>query len=68
MSVPSFSFLRNKTANVQVKNFVDIPKIAVTHIQNNAPGPPIVIATATPAKLPIPMVLAKAVHKALKMT
>jgi hypothetical protein len=31
-----------------------MPKIAVTHIQNMAPGPPRVIAVATPARLPVP--------------
>ncbi len=33
-----------------------MPKSAVNHIQNNAPGPPSVIAVATPAILPVPMV------------
>ena len=47
-----------------MKNFVAIPTIALIHIQNNAPGPPKEIATATPAILPIPTVLDKAVDKA----
>ncbi len=52
------------TDNVLVKKFVDIPTNAVTHIQNNAPGPPNEIAAATPAMLPIPTVEANAVDKA----
>ena len=31
-----------------------MPTRAMTHIQNTAPGPPSVIATATPAMLPPP--------------
>lgn len=38
------------------KNLVDIPTIALTHIQNIAPGPPIDRAIATPAMLPMPTV------------
>ena len=34
------------------------------HIQNIAPGPPIEIATATPAIFPIPTVAERAVVKA----
>ena len=30
------------------------PRMAITHIQNTAPGPPTEIATATPATLPVP--------------
>ena len=48
----------------QVKNLVAIPTRALIHIQNNAPGPPRDIATATPAILPIPTVLDKAVDNA----
>ena len=55
---------RYSTANVQVKNLVDMPKIALTHIQNSAPGPPIWMAMATPLILPIPTVLARALDKA----
>ncbi|MDZ7769410.1 MAG: hypothetical protein U5K38_10200 [Woeseiaceae bacterium] len=36
------------TASVAVSNFVAMPSTAVTHIQNTAPGPPTVMATATP--------------------
>ena len=52
------------TANDDVKNLVDIPIIPLIHIQNIAPGPPIEIATATPAILPIPTVAESAVVKA----
>src|SRR5690606_13410558 len=51
---------------VQVKKLVAIPTTALTHIQNRAPGPPIAIATATPAILPIPTVDASAVDTAWK--
>ena len=54
------------TAKDDVKNFVDIPTMALTHIQNIAPGPPSEIAAATPAIFPIPMVEDNAVVKALK--
>jgi hypothetical protein len=37
-------------------NFIDIPNIATIHIQNIAPGPPNVIARATPLILPNPRV------------
>ena len=48
----------------QVKNLVAIPTIALIHIQNNAPGPPRDMATATPAIFPIPTVLERAVDSA----
>ena len=51
---------------VDVKNFVDIPIIPLIHIQKIEPGPPILIATATPAIFPIPTVADKAVERALK--
>lgn len=31
-----------------------MPMMAETHIQNTAPGPPAAIASATPARLPLP--------------
>ena len=37
-----------------------------TQYQNTAPGPPIAIAPATPATLPVPTVAARAVHTAWK--
>ena len=42
-----------------------MPTKAVHHIQNKAPGPPIPIAVATPAILPVPTVEDSAVIKAL---
>ena len=53
-------------ANVDVKYLVLIPTIALTHIQNIAPGPPTEIAKATPAMFPMPIVEDSAVVKALK--
>ena len=35
----------------------------MTHIQNTAPGPPLRMAVATPTMLPVPMVVASAVHR-----
>ena len=63
---PAESFPLNIIANDDVKNLVDIPIIPLTHIQKIAPGPPIDIATETPAILPIPTVADKAVDKAAK--
>ena len=34
----------------------------MTHIQNTAPGPPVMMAPATPTMLPVPTVPASAVH------
>ena len=45
---------------------VAIPKIADTHIQKIAPGPPITIAVAAPARLPVPTCAAIAVVSAWK--
>ena len=35
----------------------------MTHIQKMAPGPPLMIAVATPTMLPVPMVAASAVQR-----
>ena len=43
-------------ASVPSKNFVAIPRSALTHIQKMAPGPPTTRAIATPAMLPSPTV------------
>ena len=43
-----------------------MPKNAVTHIQNRAPGPPQWMAIATPAMLPMPTVADSAVDSAWK--
>ena len=40
-----------------------MPRKAMTHIQNTAPGPPIRMAPATPTMLPVPTVAARAVHR-----
>ena len=41
-----------------------MPTSAVIHIQKSAPGPPMAIAVATPAMLPVPTVAASAVISA----
>ena len=41
-----------------------IPKNAATSIQKSAPGPPVVIAVATPTMFPVPIVAESAVHSA----
>ena len=41
-----------------------MPTSALTHIQNTAPGPPIVKAMATPAIFPMPTVAAMALNNA----
>ena len=40
-----------------------MPRNAMTHIQNTAPGPPARIAPDTPTILPVPTVAARAVHR-----
>ena len=56
------------TAPVSYTHLVHMPNSAETHIQNMAPGPPIAIAPATPAILPVPTVAASAVHTCLLYT
>ena len=51
-------------ANKPSEYLVAIPKNAEIHIQNKAPGPPAIIAVATPTIFPVPIVEDKAVHKA----
>ena len=46
-------------ANVDSTKALLAPSNAITHIQNIAPGPPTVIAVATPARFPVPTRLAK---------
>ena len=55
---------RKCTASVTSANLVHIPSRAEHHIQNTAPGPPMAIAPATPAMLPVPTVAASAVQTA----
>ena len=59
--MPLGPFSRYLTAKRASEYFVDIPKSAVNHIQKIAPGPPNVIAVATPTIFPIPTVAASAV-------
>ena len=40
-----------------------MPRMAMTHIQKMAPGPPLMMAVATPTILPVPMVAASAVQR-----
>ena len=42
------------------------PSKASIHIQNTAPGPPMLTAVATPARLPVPIRLANATTNAWK--
>ena len=46
--------------------FVVIPRIADTHIQKRAPGPPIRRAVATPTMLPVPIQAARVVQRVAK--
>jgi hypothetical protein len=54
------------TANTASEYLVAMPSKPVIHIQNTAPGPPRVIAVATPTMLPMPTVAANAVISAAK--
>ena len=63
---PSPCTRRYCTASVHSANLSAMPKNAVTHIQNSAPGPPMRIAIATPAMLPMPTVAERAVVNAWK--
>ena len=63
---PLLSLVRKCTANVASANLMIIPRRPQIHIQKMAPGPPMAIAPATPAKFPVPTVAASAVHKARK--
>lgn len=45
-------------ASVDSMNALEAPSRAMTHIQKTAPGPPIAMAVATPAKFPVPTRLA----------
>ena len=57
---------RKWRARVTSENLVHMPSSAEHHIQNTAPGPPMAMAPATPAMLPVPTVAASAVHTAWK--
>ena len=58
--LPSFFTILYLCPNEHSTNLVAMPKSAASIIQNVAPGPPIEIATATPAILPKPTVPDKA--------
>ena len=59
---------RYLTAKQPSAYLVAIPKKAAIHIQKIAPGPPALIAVATPTILPVPTVAASAVQSALKLS
>ena len=61
---PSGATWRYFTASNPSAYFVAIPKNAATSIQKSAPGPPVVIAVATPTMFPVPIVAESAVHSA----
>ena len=44
-----------------------MPKMPAIHIQNTAPGPPAMMAVATPTMEPVPIVAASAVASAPKL-
>ena len=57
-------FTDNKPLRLPQKIWYTYPKQQKHHIQNTEPGPPMAIAPATPAMLPVPTVAASAVHTA----
>ena len=58
------SMFRYNIESVTSMSFIAIPNMAIIHIQKIAPGPPSVIASATPLMLPSPTVPDKAVVSA----
>ena len=54
-------------ARVDSTKLVAPPMMASNHIQNTAPGPPVEMATATPATLPVPTRDAAEMVNALKL-
>src|SRR5690606_40671709 len=63
---PDESLPRYMMAKEQVKYLVAIPTNADTHIQKIAPGPPMLMAKATPLMFPKPTVAATAEDKACR--
>ena len=62
---PSFLiFTLYLTASRASEYFVAMPNTPVSQHQSTAPGPPRVMAVATPTMLPVPMVAARAVARA----
>lgn len=66
MTVPSSWTWRYFTPSVHSTNLVHMPSRPASTIQNVAPGPPMVTATATPAMLPRPTVPETAEARAWK--
>ena len=64
--VPSSILTLYRMASTASAYLVAIPNTAVIHIQKAAPGPPMAIAVATPAILPLPTVAESAVIRAWK--
>ena len=64
MKVPSLAGRLYSWAKVDSTKALALPKRAIIHIQNTAPGPPTTIAVATPARLPVPTRLAMDTAKA----
>jgi hypothetical protein len=64
--LPSSFTWRNSCARVQLENFAVMPNTATTIIHSTAPGPPVMMATATPAMLPRPTVADSALVRARK--
>ena len=62
---PSLRRTRNLTASRPSEYLVAMPRMPVNQHQKTAPGPPMVTAVATPMMLPVPMVAASPVAKAL---
>ena len=60
----SLCFCLNNCASVDSTNAVAEPMRAISHIQNTAPGPPMAMAVATPARLPVPTRVATLTAKA----
>ena len=54
----SFQRILYNCAKLDSIKALDAPSKAIIHIQNMDPGPPIAIAVATPARLPVPTRLA----------
>ena len=66
-TAPFASFVRYFMASKPSAYLVAIPKKAAIHIQKRAPGPPTLMAVATPMIFPVPTVAARAVQRAAKL-
>ena len=62
MTAPSF-WVRWACARLASAKMVAMPKKAESHIQKMAPGPPMTMAVAAPARLPVPTWAATAVAR-----